>query len=865
MRRPARIAPGRVARPVPTKSAGGSGHRPDPAAARPGPASGPAAQALLQAAVAHHQAGRLDEAERQYRQVLAADPTQPDALHLLGVLAFQAGRPDTAVAFIEQAILLRPAAAAFRMNLGNALLALGRADEAVASYREATSLAPRDPEAAYNLGNALVQVGQTDDGIAALRRALMLSPEHVAARYNLANALRAAGRLDEAVAAYAAVIRQQPTHVDAHTNLGSALHALGRVDEAVASFERALAARPDDPAALTNLGEALREQGQFDAATAHLRRALAIDPGQPTALRSLAALAQRDGRHAEAAELLAKLDDPAAGEQHIRALVAAGRPEAALETALRDWQAHPDHRPLLRALVELLHTAPADLLAGPGHAPLLAACADDAFDPQELATPVWRLVGAAPEYPLLLATVLTGTDPLAAGTPLPEVLLHDPLVLRALPRAVFCATEVERIFTVLRRSALLAYPRGVLPHAFLCALAGAAFLVEHAWTIGDDEAGRLAGLRAELAERLADPAADLVALEDRLVLAALYDRLGRLPGAERLAAAPDDTWSPPFAAVVREQVREPLAEQALAAALPTLTPVDDAVSQAVRAMYEENPYPRWRGTRSNGPEPLASRFRLFCPGERVPTWPTPLPVLVAGAGTGRHPIHVALRLVDADVLAVDLSRSSLAYGARMAEQMGVRNIRFAQADILALDGLKQRFAHVECAGVLHHLADPLAGWAVLRRLLRPDGLMLIALYSERARASVVAARAVLEAEGFSPTSTGIRAARHRIMTLPSDHPAATLPRFWDFYSESGFRDLAMHVQEHRFTPLQLAAALDALDLRFLGFEVPPAVRERFRARFPQAGADRDLECWDQYEAENPDTFVSMFQLWCRPR
>jgi predicted Zn-dependent protease len=86
---------------------------------------------LLQAAVGFHQAGNAGEAEQRYRQVLAAEPEQPDALHLLGVLAFQVGRADVAAPLIEHAVAHRPDAPAYRMNLGSVLLALGRSDDAV--------------------------------------------------------------------------------------------------------------------------------------------------------------------------------------------------------------------------------------------------------------------------------------------------------------------------------------------------------------------------------------------------------------------------------------------------------------------------------------------------------------------------------------------------------------------------------------------------------------------------------------------------------------------------------------------------------------------------------------------------------------
>jgi hypothetical protein len=124
---------------------------------------------------------------------------------------------------------------------------------------------------------------------------------------------------------------------------------------------------------------------------------------------------------------------------------------------------------------------------------------------------------------------------------------------------------------------------------------------------------------------------------------------------------------------------------------------------------------------------------------------------------------------------------------------------------------------------------------------------------------------MMMAQAVPSTSEGIRAARRRIVELEPEHPVARLTRYWDFYSESGFRDLAMHVQEHRFTIPRLAASLDALDLRFLGFEASPEVLERFRARYPAPGAELDLECWHRFEAEHPATFAAMYQLWCGPR
>jgi SAM-dependent methyltransferase len=237
-------------------------------------------------------------------------------------------------------------------------------------------------------------------------------------------------------------------------------------------------------------------------------------------------------------------------------------------------------------------------------------------------------------------------------------------------------------------------------------------------------------------------------------------------------------------------------------------------------------------------------------------------ILVAGCGTGYQTAVTAARNPRARILAVDLSLASLAYARRRAQALGLPNVAFAQADLLALGALTKRFHVIECAGVLHHLADPLAGWRVLRGLLHPGGVMKIALYSELARTGVVEARAIAAREGLGADLAGVRALRRLVRALPESSPARALALSTDFASASGARDLMLHVQEHRFTTARIAAALDALDLEFLGFEITrPTVLAAYRERFPDDRDARSLERWGRFEAEHPDTFSGMYQFW----
>ncbi|MBL8200613.1 MAG: tetratricopeptide repeat protein [Chromatiales bacterium] len=237
----------------------------------------------LRAAIGHHQAGRLAEAEALYRQILAQAPRHPDALHFLGLLAHQTGNPAAAVELIGQALEQVPAHAPCHLHLGLALQSLGRLDEAEASYGRAIALDPDLAEAHNNLGLIRLESGQADAALAHLERALALRPDFPEALNNRGMALEALGRPDEALASLDRALAVRPDYPEAHLNRGNALQALGRLDEAVASYDRALALRPGHPDAHNNLGQALEAQGRVDEAIAHYRRAQALQPELATA------------------------------------------------------------------------------------------------------------------------------------------------------------------------------------------------------------------------------------------------------------------------------------------------------------------------------------------------------------------------------------------------------------------------------------------------------------------------------------------------------------------------------------------------------------------------------------------------------
>jgi len=260
-------------------------------AARP-PATPPtpreAPESLFAAALRHHAAGRLDDAERSYRELLAIDPRHAGALHRLGVIAGQKGRPDLAAGLIGDAIRLRPDDPEAHHNRAVALRAIGRLDDAVAAWRTAVALRPDYADAHQDLGYALYLLGRLDEATESLRTAVALRPDSADAHNDLGNLLSKQGDWDAAIACYRRAVALRPDFADAYNNLGHPLWEMGERDEAVACHRRAIALRPDYPEAHTNLGVALRAQWRLDEAVASHRRAIALRPDYAEAHTDLA-------------------------------------------------------------------------------------------------------------------------------------------------------------------------------------------------------------------------------------------------------------------------------------------------------------------------------------------------------------------------------------------------------------------------------------------------------------------------------------------------------------------------------------------------------------------------------------------------
>jgi predicted O-linked N-acetylglucosamine transferase (SPINDLY family) len=262
--------------------------------------SSPTLQPTFEAAIQHHQAGRLREAEIIYRQVLARQPDHAQALHHLGLIAHQAGRDDIAIDLIGQAGKIDPNAPDIQSNLGVVLKSTGRLDDAIAAYCRAISLRPDYPEAHNNLGVALKEKGDLDGAIAAYRVAVAQRPTYAEALVNLANTLRDKREYGPAISIYRQALTFHPNYAEAHNHLGVALAEQGRLDEAILAYRRAIALNPQYSQPHNNLGAALRDQGNLDQAIAAFRAAIALNPKYAHAYNNLGAALKDIGHLDEA-------------------------------------------------------------------------------------------------------------------------------------------------------------------------------------------------------------------------------------------------------------------------------------------------------------------------------------------------------------------------------------------------------------------------------------------------------------------------------------------------------------------------------------------------------------------------------------
>jgi 2-polyprenyl-3-methyl-5-hydroxy-6-metoxy-1,4-benzoquinol methylase len=598
----------------------------------------------------------------------------------------------------------------------------------------------------------------------------------------------------------------EPPSFEALAQSGIDAFNKGDLISAIRFFRDAVAREPSNASVLNSLGFCLYKQKEFEEANRHLSRAVKLDPTNSIAWQNLGLLRRDTGDSAMACEAFARaVSIDRTNTIYMRLFI----------DIFSTIQLQTHHEWIKNVLIFCLKR--------------------DNIELRELNKAWSWFYDLDAAYHTL---VQWAHDPDDAHYP---DSLNDPYLLLGLKKIRISSMSFERTMTALRQKILnLSKTSDIRPYQdFLHSLTWQAWQNEHVYSMHADEYNHIKALRKHLESDIIDDA-DYIA---RLYLYAAYENLDTLANAhniyEVLHARGDDGLDH----ILKAHIADRRIEQEIRKTIPSISNIENSISQKVRDQYEDHPYPRW--------------YKFYADDKPDPSVKS---VLIAGCGTGQQSAMAAQNYPNASIYNVDLSLTSLAYAVRKSNEMGLKNMTFVQGDILELGQLNQQFDVVECIGVLHHMQDPAAGLRVLTSMLKTGGVLKLGLYSEAARRDIAAARDFIAEGHYGSTTNDVRSLR-QIIADHADPSISDCSLRYDFFTTSSCRDLIMHVQEHRFTIPQIENLLKECGLIFLEFSLHRRIfGEIFRKKFPDPAAFYNLDKWIELEEEHPTFFSGMYNF-----
>src|SRR5450432_1862920 len=282
------------------------------------------------------------------------------------------------------------------------------------------------------------------------------------------------------------------------------------------------------------------------------------------------------------------------------------------------------------------------------------------------------------------------------------------------------------------------------------------------------------------------------------------------------------------------------------------SPVPD-VAEEVRDFYDRYPYPPpvddlgkyqrfWQDRQRRRAD-----YHLFWPDR---PYKEDQSILIAGCGTSQAAKH-AMRWPEAQVTGIDSSATSVRHTEGLKRKHNLKNLQIHQLAVERVSELGMSFDQIVCTGVLHHLADPDAGLAALRSVLKPDGAMQLMVYAPYGRAGIYMLQEFCKRIGVHATDGDIRDLISALSALPPGHPLETLLRQApDFRNEAALADALLHPQDRAYSVPQLFDFLEKAGLAFGRWvrQAPYSIHCGVIAKIPQAIRMAHLSPAEQYAA-----------------
>ena len=295
----------------------------------------------------------------------------------------------------------------------------------------------------------------------------------------------------------------------------------------------------------------------------------------------------------------------------------------------------------------------------------------------------------------------------------------------------------------------------------------------------------------------------------------------------------------------------------------------DPLADAVSSQYERWVYPEpildlhiWLEDNWQWADPSHSH-RLFWPDRETVT---DLDILVAGCGTSQAAI-LAYTNPTARVTGIDVSQPSLDHHRRLKNSHALENLDLHVLPIEDVAMLDRDFDLVISTGVLHHLADPVAGLAALAACLRVDGVASLMLYARYGRIGVEMLQDLFREFGLEQDESSVQMVKEAIATLPADHPVQSyLAIAPDLQFDAGLVDTFLHGRDRSYTTTECIELITSAGLVFddwllkAPYAVPTPTDNAFLAALAERPRAQQWSIMERIHPRNGCHFVNA----CRP-
>ena len=666
---------------------------------------------------------------------------------------------------------------------------------------------------------------------------------------------------------YKKVLENNPDHFETVFYLGSLYLQMNNFKHAKIYLQRVLSIQPNMPGALINLAITLTELGEYKTSIEHFNKAIKIEPKSSIAHFNLGNALCKSNEYLKAIKHYKQTID--IDENHILAhnnmciaFIELGKPFEAMMCSRNAISINPNYTLALNNMSILFKETQFLNLSEENNIILknlmIFLFKRNDINHKDLFRNAKKFLYFE-KANINLKEIVNSESILLQNKSILSLLKNE-LFLLMMQKSLMADMLIEKILLKLRKEFLYNYlnnKKNILEDNinFLISLAEQCFLNEYVYAQTNEEDNFIKSLVDEIIKSDKIDELKIIILGTYVPLANYNNIANKLINYKSKNILFND--------LIDMQIKEPFEEKNLSTSIPSLENITNYVSKKVRDQYEKYPYPRWRYTYARSP----GSFLKFVSNQIKPNkvefnnnFQKPN-VLIAGCGTGNHICQVA-NYLNANILAVDLSLASLAYSKRKTTELGISNIEFLQTDILNLSNINRKFDIIESVGVLHHMQDPYKGLSILKDLLEPHGLLLIGLYSEKARQEVIKAKEFVKKNKFANSFSGIRKFREAIFDEKNDLLLKKISNGKDFYSTSSVKDLVFHVQEHRFVLPQVLEMLEKLNLEFLGF-CNKIIKNQYAKSFPEDKKNILLNSWNEFEAKEPRAFTGMYTFWVR--